>query len=168
MLLLQSEPVQYVDDVDALQLSPVERPHGDWTRSGFLEHHVAPFARRAPPAVAVKEAFNVGKVGWATFGEQYEGPPGKVHGGFVAAAFDDVLGMAQSLGGRPGMTGRLTIRYRAPHPLHTRIRYEAKLESVDGRKTLVTGASYDGETLLAEAEGLFIAVDFTKLLPPSA
>ena len=66
------------------------------------------------------------------------------------------------------MTGRLTIRYRAPHPLHTRIRYEAKLESVDGRKTLVTGASYDGDTLLAEAEGLFIAVDFTKLLPPSA
>ena len=120
----------------------------------------------APPVHVEIEGETV--VGWATFGEQYEGPPGKVHGGFVAAAFDDVLGMAQSLGGRPGMTGRLTIRYRAPHPLHTRIRYEAKLESVDGRKTLVTGASYDGDTLLAEAEGLFIAVDFTKLLPPSA
>lgn len=120
----------------------------------------------APPVHVEIEGETV--VGWATFGEQYEGPPGKVHGGFVAAAFDDVLGMAQSLGGRPGMTGRLTIRYRAPHPLHTRIRYEAKLESVDGRKTLVTGASYDGDTLLAEAEGLFISVDFTKLLPPSA
>ena len=106
-------------------------------------------------------------IGWATFGEQYEGPPGKVHGGYVAAAFDDVLGMAQSMGGRPGMTGRLTIRYRAPHPLHTRIRYEGRLVSVDGRKTLVAGASYDGDQLLAEAEGLFISVDFSTLLPPA-
>ena len=102
-------------------------------------------------------------VGWATFGEQYEGPPGYVHGGYVAAAFDDVLGMAQSLGGQPGMTGRLTIHYRRPHPLHTKIRYEAWLERVDGRKTIVAGASYDGETLLGQAEGLFIAVDFAKL-----
>ncbi len=50
--------------------------------------------------------------GRVTFGVAYEGPPGHVHGGFLAAAFDEVLGMAQSLTGNPGMTGTLTIRYR--------------------------------------------------------
>src|SRR5215207_10188474 len=44
------------------------------------------------------------------FGSAYEGPPGSVHGGVVAAAFDEVLGMTQSLSGQPGMTGTLTIK----------------------------------------------------------
>ena len=33
--------------------------------------------------------------GTAVFGTAYEGPPGHLHGGFVAAAFDEVLGMVQ-------------------------------------------------------------------------
>ena len=44
-------------------------------------------------------------VALATFGQAYEGPPGCVHGGYVAAAFDEVLGATQSLSGAPGMTG---------------------------------------------------------------
>ena len=56
--------------------------------------------------------------GTVTFGSAYEGPPGHVHGGIVAAAFDEVLGMAQSLSGQSGMTGTLTVRYRKPTPLH--------------------------------------------------
>jgi acyl-coenzyme A thioesterase PaaI-like protein len=98
----------------------------------------------------------------ATFGSAYEGPPGSVHGGHVAAAFDEVLGMAQSLGGTPGMTGMLTIRYRKPTPLHRELRFEGTLDRVDGRKLYTSGRVYDGETLTAEAEGLFITVDFSK------
>ncbi len=57
-----------------------------------------------------------GVIGHANFGVAYEGPPGYVHGGIIAAAFDEVLGMAQSLTGNPGMTGTLSIRYRRPDP----------------------------------------------------
>lgn len=102
-------------------------------------------------------------VGQATFGSAYEGPPGAVHGGYVAAAFDELLGMAQSLGGKPGMTGTLTIRYRRPHPLHTPIRFEAELVRVEGRKIFTTGRSYADGELRAEAEGIFISVDFSKI-----
>ena len=45
----------------------------------------------------------------------------------VAAAFDEVLGFVQSLSGRPGMTGTLTVRYRKPTPLHTELRFDAQL-----------------------------------------
>jgi len=31
---------------------------------------------------------------WAVWTDAYEGPPGCLHGGFVAAAFDDVMGLA--------------------------------------------------------------------------
>ena len=43
-----------------------------------------------------------------TLGPVYEGPPGHVHGGLVAAMFDELLGFAQLSG---GFTGTLTIRY---------------------------------------------------------
>ena len=87
--------------------------------------------------------------GRVTFGVAYEGPPGHVHGGFLAAAFDEVLGMAQSLTGNPGMTGTLTIRYRRPTPLLTELVFEAHVDRVEGRKifthgTLSANGSPDG------------------------
>lgn len=102
-------------------------------------------------------------IGEATFGSAYEGPPGCVHGGWTAATFDEVLGMAQSLDGHPGMTGRLTIHYRRPTPLYEPIRYEGWIEKVEGRKKTIIGKGYNraGE-LLVEADGLFVTVDFEK------
>jgi acyl-coenzyme A thioesterase PaaI-like protein len=101
--------------------------------------------------------------GRATFGPAYEGPPGCVHGGYIAAAFDEVLGAAQSLGGRPGMTGRLTIHYRSPTPLRTELRFEGRVVEVTGRKTFTHGTLHAGDRLCAEAEGLFISIDFLKM-----
>lgn len=101
--------------------------------------------------------------GHARFGAAYEGPPSSVHGGYVAAAFDEVLGMAQSLGGNPGMTGTLTVRYRRPTPLHTDLRFEATLDRQEGRKLFTSGRLFAGDDLTAEAEGIFISVDFAKI-----
>src|SRR5262245_51921329 len=51
---------------------------------------------------------------WADFrlGAAYEGPPSLVHGGVAALILDQVLGEAAGAGGKPGMTGTLTLRYR--------------------------------------------------------
>lgn len=106
-----------------------------------------------------------------TFGSAYEGPPACVHGGYVAAAFDEVLGAAQSLSGDQGMTARLTVNYRSPTPLHEPLRIEAWLDRREGRKIFVNGEMRAGERLTAEAEGLFIAFDpakFAKLLEARA
>jgi acyl-coenzyme A thioesterase PaaI-like protein len=100
--------------------------------------------------------------GRAVFGSAYEGPPGCVHGGYVAAAFDELLGFANSLSGTPGMTGTLTVRYRKPTPLHTELRFEGRYERSEGRKIFTTGRLFSGEALCAEADGLFVAVDFER------
>ncbi|MGE5594640.1 MAG: PaaI family thioesterase [Hyphomicrobiales bacterium] len=99
-----------------------------------------------------------GVEGRVTFGIQYEGPPGHVHGGFVAAAFDDVLGMVQSTTGNPGMTGTLTVRYRRPTPLYREVCFRGRLVRVEGRKIFTEGKLFDGDTLCAEAEAVFISV----------
>jgi Thioesterase superfamily len=95
--------------------------------------------------------------GWATYSPAYEGPIGNVHGGFVAAAFDDLMGMAQMASGSAGYTGTLTVKMLRPTPLGKRIDYEAGVERVDGRKIYVWAKSRDVDTLLAEAEIVFIA-----------
>jgi acyl-coenzyme A thioesterase PaaI-like protein len=98
------------------------------------------------------------------YGSAYEGPPGSVHGGVLAGAFDELLGMTQSLSGQPGMTGTLTVKYRRPTPLHHDLRFVGTLDRVEGRKNFVSGRCYDGDTLTAEAEALFVRVDFQRIV----
>ena len=101
--------------------------------------------------------------GTVTFGSAYEGPPGHVHGGIVAAAFDEVLGMAQSMSGQSGMTGTLTVRYRKPTPLHRELTIRAKTDRREGRKVFASGTLHAGDQLCAEAEAVFVAVDFSRI-----
>ncbi|MEY4165522.1 MAG: hypothetical protein RL419_1364 [Actinomycetota bacterium] len=93
-----------------------------------------------------------------TFTAPYEGPPGHVHGGLIAAVFDEILGFAQSLSGRPGMTGNLSINYRKPTPLNTELVFRGHITSIDGRKIFTTGTLHAGDTLCCEATGIFVSM----------
>jgi len=95
--------------------------------------------------------------GWAIYTEPYEGPAGCLHGGFIAAAFDDLLGFAQMASGQAGYTGTLTVKMRRPTPLNRRLDYEAGVDRVEGRKIWVWGKCRDGDELLSEAEIVFIS-----------
>lgn len=94
---------------------------------------------------------------WSDFflGPQYEGPPTLVHGGVTALILDQLLGEAAASGGKPGMTGTLTLRYRRGTPLG-KLRAEARIQRVEGIKTFVTGHIAEGEDVCVEAEGVFI------------
>lgn len=110
----------------------------------------------APP-MTIREEDGV-IVAEVTFGQAYEGPPGHVHGGYVAAAFDELLGATQSLSGAPGMTGTLSIRYESPTPLHTPLRIEGRLVGVERRKIFTEGTMMAGDRVTATATGLFISM----------
>ena len=97
-------------------------------------------------------------VGTATFGHVYEGPRGAVHGGIVAAMFDIICISAASIAEVAGLTGTLTVRYRAPTPLFREIRFEAWIDEVRARTALVSGRSTVDGRLLAEAEGIFVRI----------
>jgi acyl-coenzyme A thioesterase PaaI-like protein len=98
------------------------------------------------------------------FGSAYEGPPGCVHGGYVAAAFDEVLGYAETFSGAPGMTGTLTVVYRTPTPLHTEVTFRAKITRVEGRKIFVHGTLHAGERLCAESDAIFVSMKAGRYL----
>jgi len=116
----------------------------------------------SPPVRLTYNADITRVVGEVTFGSAYEGPPGCVHGGYVAAVFDELLGATQSMSGAQGMTAHLGIDYRSPTPLGVPLRMEVWLDRRDGRKIYAKGAMYVGDTLTAEADALFIAFDREK------
>ena len=110
----------------------------------------------APP-IRIEQTGERTATGHVSFGAAYEGPPGSVHGGYIAAAFDEVLGFVQSLSGSPGFTGTLTIKYRSPMPLHTALEFRCELNQQEGRKIFAGGRAFAGDRLCAEAEAIFIA-----------
>ncbi len=121
----------------------------------------------APPLVLEAHEAEQRVTGAVHFGPQYEGPPGCVHGGWIAAVFDEALGLVQSLGGQPGMTGTLTVKYRSPTPLGTDLRFDCRVAGRERRKTFAEGKLYAGDRLCAEAEGIFVAIGeegFARLL----
>lgn len=136
-----------------------EASHDDYLPRSPLVGEISPLA---PPIEY--EYLNGRLIGRGVFHAAYEGPPGYVHGGWIALAFDEMLGMANIASGHPGMTGRLSVRYRRPTPLHRPIEVESWTEQVDGRRIVTRGTlSVDG-VVTAEAEGLFVIIDLEKAL----
>jgi acyl-coenzyme A thioesterase PaaI-like protein len=123
---------------------------------GALEER-SPFSGRsnplAPPMTIVPGEITTATATWTA---EYEGPKDTLHGGFVAAAFDDLLGVAQMASGTAGFTGTLTVKMRRPTPLDTLIEYEAGVIEQRGRKIVCWGTARANGELVAEAECLFV------------
>ena len=131
-----AQAIRNLTDVLVTSTPPTEQLHEIATA---LEEQAAMFAKspRLNMWIDGNKAFGTVRCGYA-----YEGPPGHIHGGFVAAILDQFLGMAQLAGGMPGMTGSLEIRYLRPTPLNTELSLEAAVEPAGGRKTRVKGVYY--------------------------
>ena len=110
-------------------------------------------------------------IGTVRLDRRYEGPPRAVHGGILAGLFDELLGGGQRLaGGAPGMTGRLTVRYRRPTPLDTDLQFRAWIAETRERRItvkadcIIAGTADDADApVTAEAEAFFIRVDYDDL-----
>jgi hypothetical protein len=95
--------------------------------------------------------------GEVVFSPTYAGPPDAVHGGIIAAVFDEVLAMANVISGNAGFTGTLTIKYHHKTPLNTPIELWGMNVRRSGRKLISRGEMRVDGVVTATAEGLFIA-----------
>lgn len=95
-------------------------------------------------------------LGKAIFSPTYAGPPDSVHGGIIAAVFDEILSMANVITGKAGFTGTLTIRYHRKTPLDTPIELWGVNLRQEGRKQISRGEMRVNGEVTASAEGLFI------------
>lgn len=136
----------------------------DWIRTGEhgsfgqVSHELNPLAGLSNPLAPPVHTWLDGDVarGSCRCSWAYEGPPGSVHGGYVAAVFDQFLGMAQRLGGQPGMTAYLHVDFHQRTPLNAELELFGCLDRVEGRKTFMRGEMRSGDALTASCEALFV------------
>jgi acyl-coenzyme A thioesterase PaaI-like protein len=102
-------------------------------------------------------------LGRVRLGCAYEGPPHGVHGGWVAALFDELLGAAQGLAETKGVTATLKIRFRNITPIDSDLRLEGWIHEDRGRIIIARGTCHAGDTLTADAEGVFVRVNFNEI-----
>ena len=93
---------------------------------------------------------------------EYQGYPGVVHGGIIAAMLDEVAGrvhMGDSQTPRFMFTAKLDIRYRKNVPVGQPLRLVGKAGPTKRRSASASSAIYDQNgTLLAEADALLVNV----------
>jgi acyl-coenzyme A thioesterase PaaI-like protein len=97
--------------------------------------------------------------GTVTFGRYFLGGGGAVHGGAIPLLFDEVLGRLASSGDRaPARTAYLHTDFRSITPVGEELAVRAWFVSEHGRKRILRAELTHGDTLCAEAEGLFVVL----------
>lgn len=94
-----------------------------------------------------------------TIQSQFQGYPGRAHGGVVATMLDEAMSWAVYSVGAWSMTARMTARFRAAVPLGEPITATGWITRDRGRYLELRSELRDASnTLLAEADGLFVRV----------
>jgi acyl-coenzyme A thioesterase PaaI-like protein len=92
---------------------------------------------------------------------RFEGYPGIVHGGIVAAMLDEVAGRSFISGDPPRfmVTAKMTVRYRKPVPIDQPLQLVGYAKEDKGRVALAAGEIRDMEgNLLAEADVMLASI----------
>ncbi|ROO87901.1 acyl-CoA thioesterase FadM [Actinocorallia herbida] len=97
--------------------------------------------------------------GTVHFGSYFLGGNGAVHGGAIPLIFDEILGrLANSADRPPSRTAYLHTDFRSITPIGPDLSIRAWFVSEEGRKRILRATIHHGDTLCAEAEGLFVAL----------
>jgi acyl-coenzyme A thioesterase PaaI-like protein len=91
-----------------------------------------------------------------TFTATHGGSPGRVHGGVVALALDEVTGVAVRAAGASGMTVRLDVSLSGPVPVGRPVDIVARYTRGEGRKAWSTGEVRVDGVVVARAEALYV------------
>jgi len=142
--------------VDELPVTREERPwywylpleERDGSAGWKLHNPVAP-----PLELVAHEDHMTGRI---RFGRAFTGPPGRVHGGYLAAVLDHALGIHLSAIGRPSLTLSLTVTYPAPTPLGEELEVAVWCTDIDGRRTTACAEVRHQGVATARAEGHFL------------
>ncbi|KAL0956959.1 hypothetical protein HGRIS_003060 [Hohenbuehelia grisea] len=104
---------------------------------------------------------------WIHLGRGLCGHDGIVHGGLLATLLDETLARTaiSNLPDKVGVTANLSLNYRAPTRANQFVVIKTKLDSVKGRKTVVSGTLEDLDgCVLVQATATFVQPKYAKLL----
>jgi len=95
-------------------------------------------------------------VAHCTFTAAHSGSPARVHGGVIAAALDECLGVAATAAGASGLTVALQVNLRGGTPFGRAVEIRTRVTGIEGRKTHVSGEVLVDGQVTADAIALCI------------
>lgn len=139
-------------------------PDEDGLRRGYRPYNpVVGTANPLAPPLSIRVLEDRSVLGDVTMRPIHEGPPGAVHGGWVASLLDQLLGHANAAAGVIGMTGELTVTYRRPTPHSVPLTLRARTDTVEGRRVTASGEIVADGVVTAQARGLFVQPSAERL-----
>src|SRR3954449_5110201 len=130
------------DATAAKQIDPHAPIH--WSKPRL--HQLLAATEQATQSTSRDELVAQGRV---LFRRAHEGAPGFAHGGAVAAALDDAIGMLIFRMRRPAVTRRLEVDYVAPCFVGRRYDVTAVCERVEGRKLWMVASLREDDRVVA-------------------
>jgi acyl-coenzyme A thioesterase PaaI-like protein len=91
-----------------------------------------------------------------TFGPQHGGSPGRVYGGVLGCALDEVLGVAVLVSGATGMTVALSVSLRGGTPYGVPVDIVGRYTGSEGRKSFASGEVVVDGKVTVEATAIFV------------
>jgi acyl-coenzyme A thioesterase PaaI-like protein len=141
----------------ALLRAAMPWPPPEQMRRGDRAHNpVIGAANPIAPPMAIRVLDDNSVISEITMRPIHEGPPGAVHGGWVASLLDQLLGVANTIVNIGGVTAELTVRYRRATPYGVPLTIRARTDSAEGRKIFASGEILADGVVTAEARGVFI------------
>lgn len=110
----------------------------------------------APPMVDLEIDESGTTSSTALLSAAYEGPPGRVHGGWVASLLDHAVGRAAAVAGHPAMTVSLTVDYRRGTPHGVPLTINARFTGKEDRKVFATGEIVADGEITAQASAILV------------
>ncbi|MGJ3508313.1 PaaI family thioesterase [Enemella sp. A6] len=127
--------------------------HIDYLERQMVAGRGNPFAPPSP-LFELSEGRARGK---ANLSALYQGPPGRVHGGYVSVLLDHIVGAAvATVLTPPFFTRTLQVDFLDGVPLNTDLQLNGWVDELDGRKAWMIGTVHDGDRLLARGRALMV------------
>ena len=93
-----------------------------------------------------------------TFEKRFEGGPGLVHGGILAAAIDDLMGYATVIHNHMCVTANLSVNYISPVPVEKEFELLAWVTILDWKKVSAESIIKLDDKIHVESSALFIEI----------
>lgn len=114
----------------------------------WIERPTEPVAGSEPVPATVRAQ--------CTFTAAHAGSPGRVHGGVLALALDEVLGNAVTASGASGLTVSLSVTFRGATPIGVPVELVGRYDRHEGRKSFASGEVLVDGVVTVEAEALYV------------
>ena len=90
------------------------------------------------------------------FGPQHGGSPGRVYGGVLVCALDEVLGVAALVAGATGMTVAMSVSLKGATPYGVPVDIVGRYTGHEGRKSYASGEVVVDGMITVEATAIFV------------